>query len=229
MTRLHRMTPSLLGLMLVAALATGITACGSSNDEKDSASSGGAKSTKTVEKSFLTGMVHHHESAIEMANIAKRRGQDPFVSRLASNIVATQEREIGQMKSIYKRLVGGQLKPDPMAHDGLGLTAEEAGMTHNAQTNKALEAANPFDRAFVDEMEPHHSGAVKMANVVLTKTKDSALRDLAQGIVDTQTREIKEMNAFRTKKYGGPVPAGAGHHSGMKDDAGSGGGMHKSH
>lgn len=227
MTRSHRMTALRFGLMLVAALATGVTACGSGNDQKDSASGGGAKSTKTVEKSFLTGMVHHHESAIAMANIARRRGHDPFVSRLASNIVATQEREIGQMKSIYKRLLGGNLKPNPMAHDGLGLTAEQAGMTHNAETNKALEAANPFDRAFVDEMEPHHSGALAMSKVVLTKTQDPALRNLAQGIIATQTREIKEMNGFRTKKYGGP--SSAGHEQGTKGHQGSGDSMHMDH
>ncbi len=114
------------------------------------------------------------------------------------------------MKKIYERLLKGALKPDPGAHDGLGLSAEEAGMTHTEDTNKMLEAANPFDRAFVDEMVPHHLGAIKMAKIVLESTDDAALKDLANGIVKTQETEVEAMNSFRTKEFGGPVPAGSG-------------------
>ncbi len=82
-----------------------------------------------------------------------------------------------------------------------------------------LRAANPFDRAFVDEMVPHHRGAARMAGVVLKSTKDAPLRKVAEGIVSAQEREISEMNDFRTKKFGGPVPAGAGH--GMESEGGT--------
>jgi len=216
-----RHSRTVAGLLLAFVLAVSLAACGGKDEDKGSAS----KSTGTVEKSFLTGMVHHHESAIEMADIAERRGKAPFVTKLASNITSTQEREIKQMNQIYKRLHGGQLKPDPGAHDGLGLSAEQAGMDHSPATNKALEKANPFDRAFVDDMEPHHTGAVKMSKVVLTKTKDPELRKLAESIVATQTREVKGMNDFRTREYGGPVPENAGS-KGSKDMEGGEHGGH---
>lgn len=197
-------------LLLAATLVFGVSACGS-DDKKDSASGGDGKSAQAVEKAFLTGMVHHHGTAIEMAEIAKKQGEDPFITNLAENIITTQKREKAELKTLYERLVGGELKPDPGAHDGLGLSAEEAGMTHNAQTNVKLRAAKPFDRAFVDEMVPHHEGAIKMANVVLKSTKDAGLRKLAEGIISTQEREVKEMNSFRSRKFGGPVPESAGH------------------
>ncbi len=206
---------ALAALLLTAVLVLGAAACGGDDDE---ASSGEAGSTETVEKAFLTGMVHHHGTAIEMAEIAQERGEASFVKQLADDIVTTQEREMAEMEKIYTRLIGGELEPDPGAHDGLGLSAEEAGMTHSPATNDMLRAADPFDRAFVDEMVPHHTGAVKMAKIVLESTKDADLRKLAEGIVSTQEREIEEMNAFRTKKYGGPVPAtesgGGGEHGG---------------
>lgn len=47
-----------------------------------------------------------------------------------------------------------------------------------------------------------------MADVVLDRTEDPALRSLADSISRTQRTEVKAMNAFRTKKYGGPVPNG---------------------
>ena len=199
-------------LTLVAALA--LAACG--GDDGESAAGGG--DVKAVEEAFLTGMVHHHGTAIEMSEIAQEQGRSEFVTGLAGDIMSTQEQEIGEMETIYERLIGGELEPDPMAHDGLGLSGEEAGMTHSPDTNEMLEMAMPFDRAFVDEMTPHHTGAVKMANVVLESTEDQELRDLAEGIISTQEREIEAMNAFRTEEYGAPVPepqgGGGGEHGG---------------
>ena len=200
-------------VLLMATAATGLISCGGDDDKK---SGGAGDKAKAVEKAFLTGMVHHHESAIEMAQIAEERGDDPFVKKLAGDIMSTQEQEIARMEEIYERRFGGELKPNPTAHDGLGLTAEEAGMTHSPKINEMLRAENPFDRAFVDEMVPHHTGAVKMAKVVLESTKDAPLRKLAEGIVSTQEREIMEMNGFRTKKFGGPAPKGAGHGTGSE-------------
>lgn len=199
----RRSVLNVIGLPGLMVLALGLGACG--GDDGDSGAQTQDQAEK-VEKAFLTGMAHHHETAVEMAEIAERRGQDPFVRKLAANIIAAQEREIGQMRSIHTRLFDAELKPDPGAHDGLGLTAEEAGMTHNKETNAMLEAAEPFDRAFVDEMVPHHTGAIKMAKIVLKATKDPALKNLAQTIIRVQEDEVDAMNAFRKRKYGGPVP-----------------------
>jgi uncharacterized protein (DUF305 family) len=205
-------------VLVLGALALSAAACGS--DDDDNSGGGGSAQDRQVEKAFLTGMVHHHETAIEMARIAEKRGRDRFVKRLAANIVGTQEREIAQMRSIYGRLVGGKLTPDPRAHDGLGLSAEEAGMTHTAQTSGELRRADPFDRAFVDEMVPHHRGAIAMARVVLDKTRDPALKNLANTIIRTQQREVDEMNEFRTREFGGPVPESAGHGEGAETSTG---------
>lgn len=198
-----RLRPLLFAILLASLL--GVSACGS--DDEDSTGGGDAK---PVEMAFLTSMVHHHETAIEMAEIAEKRGKSPFVKGLAGDIIDTQEKEMEQMRSIHQRLFSAKLEPDPMGHDGLGLTAQEAGMTHSPATNTKLLGANPFDRAFVDEMEPHHTGAVRMAKVVLKSTTDAELRKLAEGIVSTQEGEIEDMNSFRERKYGAPVPSPSG-------------------
>ncbi len=90
----------------------------------------------------------------------------------------------------------------------LGLSAEEAGMGH-MDGAAMLRGKKPFDRAFVDEMTPHHQGAVRMAEQVLGKTKDAEIRSLAEGIIAAQKREIGEMKAFREREYGGPVASSA--------------------
>lgn len=216
MDTLRRLHPvHFAGLLALVVLALGLVACG--DDEKSA--SGSSEQGQKVEEAFLSGMVHHHESAIQMAEIAQRRGQDPFIRKLAEAIITTQDRETGQMRSIHKRLFGKTLKPDSGAHDGLGLTAAEAGMTHNQQTNATLESAEPFDRAFVDEMVPHHLGAIKMAKVVLKDTTDPALKNLAETIIRTQQNEVDGMNAFRERKYGGPAPTKSGAGGGTLDGA----------
>lgn len=46
---------------------------------------------------FLCSMLPHHQGAVDMARVAVQYGQDSFVTMLAHQIIADQEREIGEM------------------------------------------------------------------------------------------------------------------------------------
>lgn len=52
------------------------------------------------------------------------------------------------------------------------------------------------DHDFVAMMIPHHQGAIDMAKALLLYTNDSALRNLAQGIITEQQNEIRLMQAW---------------------------------
>ena len=58
-----------------------------------------------------------------------------------------------------------------------------------------------FDRAFITEMIPHHQGAVEMAQLVLTSTKRPELQQMAQEIIDAQTKEINMMKQWQTEWF----------------------------
>jgi uncharacterized protein (DUF305 family) len=189
------------GLLVAALLATWTAACGGDDGDGTPA----AKGTPT-ESAFLKAMIPHHEAAVEMAEIAKERARHDEIRRRAADIVAAQNREITQMEGIYERLFGAKITPDPEAHDQLGLSASEAGMEH--VDHAELEAARPFDRAFIDEMVPHHQGAIRMARIVTVKSDDAEIDRLAQAIIDAQSREIREISDWRTRWYGKPSPAG---------------------
>ena len=57
----------------------------------------------------------------------------------------------------------------------------------------SLKTADPFDRAFLEMMLPHHSSAVAMAKTELARGEDPELKALAQKIIDAQEREIRAM------------------------------------
>lgn len=179
-----------LGALVVVAL---VSACGGTDPQQ----------------AFLQSMVPHHRSAVEMAAAAESEAKTEFVRKLSSDITNSQTEEIGEMGQIHKRLFDAPLKPDMGAHSALGLSAEEAGMSHMDGADM-IQGKKPFDRAFVDAMVPHHEGATRMAEEVLDETEDPQLRKLAEGIIAAQKKEIAEMKRFREREYGSAAIPGSG-------------------
>lgn len=50
------------------------------------------------------------------------------------------------------------------------------------------------DIQFLNGMIPHHSMAILMSKNIVSNTKNARIKKLAQSIIDSQTREIQEMN-----------------------------------
>jgi len=168
-----------------------------------------------VDRAFAADMVPHHISAVDMAEIAKQRSKRPEIQGLADDIIRSQNQEIDQLRAIDLRLEdAGEPKGK------LGASDEMMGMSMDTGS---LETAEPFDRAFIDMMIPHHQGAIVMSRIELDRGGDAKAKKLAEEIIAAQTREIEQMNAWRKDWFGAASPAGgvpkpgeAGGHSGMK-------------
>jgi uncharacterized protein (DUF305 family) len=50
------------------------------------------------DKAFMDAMIPHHQSAVEMAQVALENSDNPKMKELAQNIISAQKREIEQMK-----------------------------------------------------------------------------------------------------------------------------------
>ncbi len=59
-----------------------------------------------------------------------------------------------------------------------------------------------LDKAFLKEMTIHHQGAIEMAKIVLENGKRPEVKQLAEGIISAQTREIAQMEAWLQAWYG---------------------------
>jgi uncharacterized protein (DUF305 family) len=200
--------PALLAALAVIALAAVTAGCG--GDDQPSTSSG-----NPTDAAFITDMTAHHEGAIEMARIAQQRAEHPEIRRLADDIMAAQESEISVMKTIRRDM-------DHMGENGgghMGMSDSEMGMSMNPA---ALETAEPFDRAFIDAMVPHHQGAVAMAKQLLKQGEQPALRKMGDDIIAAQTKEIAQMRKWRKAWYGSAGSSDASTH-GSGDGMGMGG------
>lgn len=175
---------AILAAVLIATLLSG----------DDTAKAGG------VDRAFTADMVPHHVSAVEMAEIAKQRSKRPEIQGLADDIIRSQKQEIDQMRGIDARLAD-----DGAPKGKLGVSHSMMGMSEDTDS---LKTAEPFDRAFIDMMLPHHQGAIRMARVELERGADDDTKKLAEAIIAAQTREIEEMNGWRKDWFGSASPAG---------------------
>ena len=55
--------------------------------------------TGNIDHDFVTGMIPHHQGAVDMAEVELARGHDPALKKLARDIIAAQNREIAFMKA----------------------------------------------------------------------------------------------------------------------------------
>ena len=53
---------------------------------------------KPFDEAFIEAMIPHHQSAIDMANVANQESENPHIKQLAGNIVSAQKGEIEQMR-----------------------------------------------------------------------------------------------------------------------------------
>ena len=146
---------------------------------------GGDDPGNATDRAFAAEMIPHHESAVDMAEIALERGESPFVKRLAGEIVRTQKAEIETLRREDAELADAGVKKGK-----LGVPGHMMGMDGDTAM---LKTAEPFDAAFVKMMIPHHEGALVMAKTQLEKGSDPELKALAREIMAAQKREIAEM------------------------------------
>lgn len=156
----------------------------------------GMMSQQQADQHFLQMMIPHHQGAVDMANLALSKAKHPEIKKLAEAIKTDQNREIDQMKAWYKEWYGTEVP----ASSGMGMMPMHSGrgmMSMNMMgTNlEALKNAPDFDKAFIEQMIPHHKMAVMMAGMVLD-SKHPEIRNLAKNIMQSQSNEIEQMRQW---------------------------------
>lgn len=172
---------------------------GMDHSKMDQASGGMAsdmlmENGKYSDERFIDAMVPHHQGAVEMAEVALENAEHEEIEQLAQDIVSAQESEIKDLKDIKQEEFGTSRVPMNMDEGQM----EGMGMMEDPQS---LADEEPFDRAFIDNMIPHHRSAIQMANVALERSDNPRIKELAGNIVEGQERELSQMQTWRENWY----------------------------
>ena len=67
------------------------------------------------------------------------------------------------------------------------------------QSSMSLEGKNgdEFDKAFVVTMIAHHQGAIEMAKLAQDNAKHAEIKQLSQGIISTQQKEVDQLKLWQ--------------------------------
>lgn len=180
--------------LAVAALAVAgallLAGCGDNGTESKDTGGSDAASHNEADVAFATGMIPHHQQALEMAEVAAERSADPKVKDLANRIEKAQDPEIEQMSGWLRDW--GQPVPTPggghAGHSGM------PGMMSDAEMGSLMKASGAdFDRMFLEMMIRHHEGAIEMAKEEQDKGANAEAKQLAGSIATSQSAEIEEM------------------------------------
>jgi len=142
---------------------------------------------------FIDTMTAHHKEAVTMAKMVDGGTQNADLEKFAAQIIADQEKEIGQMKSWRDNWYAG--KPSAMNMEMPGM-ADSMKMDMPKLTNSK---EKEFDLAFVAMMTTHHAGAVTMAKEALAKAEHAEIKTLSNQIIKAQEAEIKMMADWKAK------------------------------
>jgi len=149
---------------------------------------------KYSDRHFIDAMVPHHQGAVEMARVALENAEHQEIKELSRNIISTQQAEIEELKAVKKEEFGTSQVPMQMSQQqmrGMGMMMNPQDLAHS----------EPFDRAFIDAMIPHHQSAISMAQEALEESENSRIKELAGNIVSAQQEEIEQMTRWRQQWY----------------------------
>jgi hypothetical protein len=81
--------------------------------------------------------------------------------------------------------------------DGFGMMGGAGIFAMNGMTMMLSgKTGDSFDEAFIRMMIPHHQGAIDMAKLALKNAKHQEIKDLANAIIQSQQREIDQMQQW---------------------------------
>lgn len=152
-----------------------------------------AKLTQSISHNFIVQMIPHHRAAVRMCRNILEASESMPVRRLAQTIIEQQTQGISQMEEMLSDC--GQLTNAQM---DLRLYQRRMDLIFREMFTAmgAAPEGNRLNAVFMQQMIPHHRGAVRMAQNALRYEVCTDLAPALRSIMDTQNREIRQMQAF---------------------------------
>ena len=147
----------------------------------------------SIDQYFIEQMIPHHDGAIAMAELALEKSERPEIISLAEGIIEAQNRENDQMRSWYQDWFGGEVPEGTWGMWGGGMMMHGGSFVGDLDY---LGQASDFDLEFIRQMVPHHQMATMMASMLQSTTNRTEMKELADQIITSQSREIEMMESW---------------------------------
>jgi uncharacterized protein (DUF305 family) len=161
----------------------------------------------SAEAGFARDMSAHHGQAVQMALAIRDRTEDEQLHYMATDIMLTQQSEIGMMTGwLMSWGLGTVGSDDPMTWMGHPTTGLMPGMATQEQVAEL--SSLPVDQAevlFLQLMIRHHQGGVEMAEAILDRTDNDMIKKAAKQMVVIQDAEIATMNQMLEARGQAPI------------------------
>lgn len=141
------------------------------------------KTGDAFDAEFINQMILHHSGAIDMATYVDTEAKHSELRTLGTEITRAQSTEIDQMKQWAQEWGYDVREPSEKAVTAMSVSLKD-------KTGDAL------DHEFIIAMTGHHTGAIDMASLALSNAKHQEVKDLANAIIDAQTKEIAQMQEW---------------------------------
>ena len=153
-----------------------------------------AKPSNNITKYFIECMVPHHQAAIYMCENLLKFTRYQSLREIANGIIRMQTRGIEQMREIARTTYG---------YENFRREVEAYTERYLEITNNMISRMKNSPRSvninwdFVNEMIPHHEGAIQMCENLLQYRIDPRLRVVANTIIREQSEGVTKLKAIR--------------------------------
>jgi uncharacterized protein (DUF305 family) len=86
--------------------------------------------------------------------------------------------------------------------DNMGSMMNGGGTMGSHMMSSLDEEGKPFDLQFIDQMIPHHEGALMSSEHMISNSKRPEMRQLYENIQKSQSEQIEQMQEWREEWYG---------------------------
>lgn len=154
--------------------------------------------TRSITVNFIRCMVPHHEAAIYMCQNLLEYTKYQKLQEIANTIIEMQTKGIQQMKRILMT-TRGYINSNNNVNSYM---KEYLEITKNMIENmKSSPRYNNININFINEMIPHHKGAIEMCNNLLKYWVDPRLKKVAEDIIKEQSKGVTQLEEIRKNLY----------------------------
>lgn len=152
--------------------------------------------TNSISINFIECMIPHHEAAIYMSENLLEYTTYPQLQEIAKNIIKMQTEGIEEMREIARTSYGFQNMPQEVN----SYMEKYFEITRNMiERMKNAPKSIYINLNFINEMIPHHEGAIAMCENLLNYRINPRLKIVADSIIKEQSKGIEELKEIRKR------------------------------